>query len=83
MRSILFSYTNLVNVAKNKQTDMSSTWKSKTSSQNAVDGNADHFIAGGSCAVTKTQSNPWFKLDLQNSTVVSKKRLLQIASHLQ
>lgn len=50
---------------------MSSIWKSQTSGKNAVDGNADHFIAGGSCAVTKSQSNPWFRLDLQNPTAVS------------
>jgi hypothetical protein len=61
-----------VNIAKNKPTSTSSTWKSqKTSSKNAVDGNTDHFIAGGSCAVTKTENNPWFRLDLQNSTLVS------------
>ena len=62
---------NLVNKAKNRQTSMSSTWKSKTSSKNAVDGNADHFIAGDSCAVTKSQSDPWFRLELQSLTAVS------------
>ncbi|XP_028401385.1 uncharacterized protein LOC114524491 isoform X2 [Dendronephthya gigantea] len=59
-----------VNIAKNKPTSMSSTWKSQTSSKNAVDGKTDHLISGGSCAVTKTEDNPWFKLDLQKSTVV-------------
>ena len=61
----------LVNIAKNQPTVMSSTWKVKTSSKNAVDGNVDHFISGGSCAVTKTQNNPWFRIDIQNSTAVS------------
>ena len=46
-------------------TVMSSQWKSHTSSKNAVDGNTDPNVAGGSCAVTSTQTNPWFRIDLQ------------------
>ena len=61
----------IVNKAKNRPTIMSSIWKSQASSKNAVDGNADHLIAGGSCAVTKSQANPWFRLELKNQTAVS------------
>ena len=65
----------LVNLAKNKPTSISSTWKSQTTSEKAVDGNSDHLIAGGSCAVTKTENNPWFQLDIQKSTTVAIGRL--------
>lgn len=51
---------------------MSSSKKSDTSSERAVDGNTDNYISGGSCAVTKKENDPWFRLDLQKSTEVSK-----------
>jgi hypothetical protein len=61
-----------VNIAKNKTTALSSTWKDETTSERAVDGNTDNLIAGESCAVTGRQNNPWFQLDLQKSTEVNK-----------
>ena len=48
---------------------MSSTLK-ELSSDRAVDGKSDHDIAGGSCASTIRQNNPWFRVDLENPTKV-------------
>ncbi len=53
-------------------TIMSSQWKGHTSSENAVDGNTDPNVNGGSCAVTSAQTNPWFRIDLQEPMKVSK-----------
>ena len=59
----------LVNVAKSKTTAMSTTSK-KLSSDRAVDGKSDHDIAGGSCASTIMQNDPWFRVDLEKPTKV-------------
>ena len=59
----------LVNVAKSKTTAMSTTLK-EFSSDRAVDGKSDHDIAGGSCASTIKQNDPWFRVDLEKPTKV-------------
>lgn len=66
---LLFFFA-LVNVARNKSVIMSSQWKDYTSSANAVDGNTDPNVKGGSCAVTSAQKNPWLRIDLNEPTKV-------------
>ncbi len=63
--------SNLVNIARNMSTIMSSRRKSYTSSENAVDGNTDMNVYGGSCAATSRQTNPWFRIDLNEPKKVS------------
>ena len=53
---------------------MPSQWKDYTSSANAVDGNTDPNVNGGSCAVTAAQNYPWLRIELNEPTKASARK---------
>ena len=58
-----------MNLAREAPATMSSEVKGYEAYR-AVDGGTDQDTAGGSCASTKEENNPWFRVDLGSITKV-------------
>uniref|UniRef100_A0A3Q3FFB4 Fucolectin tachylectin-4 pentraxin-1 domain-containing protein n=1 Tax=Labrus bergylta TaxID=56723 RepID=A0A3Q3FFB4_9LABR len=58
------------NVALSRTADQSSSHPDGPA-RNAVDGNRDPNFAKGSCSLTHQESNPWWRVDLQNVYTVT------------
>lgn len=58
--------TLLQNVARHKQAVQSSQAGNSAAAGGAVDGNTDVRFHKGSCTSTEEESDPWWRVDLQN-----------------
>ncbi|KAM7366451.1 hypothetical protein PAMP_015889 [Pampus punctatissimus] len=58
--------TLIQNVALNTKADQSSQNGPLGGAQNAIDGNRNPRFQSGSCTLTNEESNPWWRVDLQN-----------------
>ena len=62
------------NLAYLKDTNQSSTFNlgdATGASSNAVDGNSNIDFFGGSCAQTRFEKQPWWRVDLENVELVN------------
>ena len=62
------------NLAYLKDTNQSSTYndfRATGASSNAVDGDGNTNFAGGSCAHTLYEKQPWWRVDLENVELVN------------
>ncbi|XP_055020154.1 fucolectin-like isoform X2 [Boleophthalmus pectinirostris] len=60
------------NVALRGKATQSNRYNSEYSAaSNAIDGNRESDYNAGSCAVTKTQTNPWWRVDLLETYIVT------------
>ena len=62
------------NLAYLKDTNQSSTFNlgdATGASSNAVDGNSNIDFFGGSCAHTRFEKQPWWRVDLENVELVN------------
>ncbi|XP_067282606.1 uncharacterized protein [Pseudorasbora parva] len=59
------------NLALNGVAVQSSLGHPQGDAQHAVDGNRDSIYAKGSCTITKTEFNPWWRVDLGNVYSIS------------
>lgn len=53
-------------MALNTKADQSSQNSRLGAAQNAIDGNRDPRFKSGSCTLTNGESDPWWRVDLQN-----------------
>ncbi|XP_068136070.1 uncharacterized protein [Hyperolius riggenbachi] len=60
------------NVALNGVASQSSTLDGQSSAKNAIDGNLDPNFLSGSCAHTKEDAPPWWRVNLQQPHKISK-----------
>ncbi|XP_062395744.1 uncharacterized protein LOC134083436 [Sardina pilchardus] len=63
---------NLALYGKATQSDLvENPWGQYSDAHNAIDGNRDPHFHHGSCTATDTQTNPWWRVDLLNSYIIT------------
>lgn len=68
--NVFISFTENV-ASRGKATQSSLKHGSSGAARNAIDGNRESRFQHGSCSHTATEANPWWKLDLLESYIIT------------